>query len=90
MTASQPRSLRIAKPTDRAGWIVELDGHDIARALVGVTVQLTGDPVATATLDVVAEELPAEFGEVKAYLPDATRDLLVRLGWTPPAEEAQS
>jgi hypothetical protein len=90
MTANQPRSLRIARPTGRGGWIVELDGHDIARALAGLTVRLTGDPIATATLDVIAEELPEEIGEVKAYLPDATKDLLVRLGWTPPTEEAQS
>jgi hypothetical protein len=89
MTAN-PRSLRIAKSPDRGGWIVELDGHDIARALVGMTVRLTGDPVASVTLDVIAEALPAELGEVKAYLPDATKELLVRLGWTPPVEEAQS
>ncbi|MFK0140711.1 hypothetical protein [Streptomyces murinus] len=90
MTANQPRSLRIDKSPERGGWVVELDGHDIARALVGLSVRLTGDPVATATLDVIAEELPAQMGEVQVYLPDATKELLVRLGWTPPAEEAQS
>ncbi|MEU5596826.1 hypothetical protein [Streptomyces sp. NPDC020298] len=87
MSERQPRTLRIAKPDDRGGWIVELDGHDIARALVGLSLKLDGNPVAEVRLDVIAEELPTE-AKVRAYLPDATKDLLVRLGWTPPAEEA--
>lgn len=87
MSTRQPRTLRISKPTDRGGWLVELDGHDISRALIGLSLNVDGSPVAQVRLDVIAEELPTE-AEVRAYLPDATKELLVRLGWTPPAEEA--
>jgi hypothetical protein len=90
VSSSQPRTLRINRPEDKAGWVVEFDGHDIARALSSLTLNIDSSAMATATLNVIAEEVPGEFGEVRAYLPDATRDLLVRLGWTPPAEEATS
>ncbi|GHH30229.1 hypothetical protein [Streptomyces rubradiris] len=88
MSERQPRTLRINKPTGRAGWAVELDGHDISRALVGLSLKLDSSPLAEARLDVIAEELPIE-AQVHVVLPDATKELLVRLGWTPPAEEAQ-
>lgn len=88
MSADQPRTLRISTPTDRGGQVVELDGVDVSRALLGLTLYLRGGEMPTAFLDVVAEEIPTELDEVRAYLPEATKDLLVRLGWTPPAEEA--
>ncbi|MCX4703874.1 hypothetical protein [Streptomyces sp. NBC_01373] len=88
MSASQLRTLRIARLPEGPGWIVELDGQDVAKALTGLSLRLDGGPVVTAVLDVVAEEIPNDLGEVRAWLPDATKDLLVRLGWTPPAEEA--
>jgi len=88
VSANQPRTLRIARLPDGPGWVIELDGHDIARALTGVSLRVDGGPVVTAVLDVVAEEIPNDLGEVRAWLPDATKELLVRLGWTPPAEEA--
>ncbi|MFF4834096.1 hypothetical protein [Streptomyces sp. NPDC001315] len=88
MSERQPRTLRISKPEDRAGWVVELDGHDIARSLIGLDLRVDSEPMARVTLDILAEELPGEIGQVHAYLPDATKELLVRLGWTPPAEEA--
>ncbi|MFJ3037721.1 hypothetical protein [Streptomyces tendae] len=89
MSERQPRALRIAKPTDRGGWVVELDGHDISNALRGLSLNLDSSPVAEARLDVIAEDVSTH-AEVLVCLPDATKDLLVRLGWTPPAEEAQA
>lgn len=90
MSERQPRTLRISTPTDRSGQVVELNGVDISRALLGLTLYVRAGEMPTAFLDVIAEEIPTELDEVRAYLPEATRDLLVQLGWTPPAEEAQS
>ncbi|MGW5616269.1 hypothetical protein [Streptomyces sp. NPDC003877] len=87
MSAGNPRTLRISTPTDRGGQVVELDGVDVSRALLGLTLYVRAGDLPTAVLDVIAEEIPAELDEVRAYLPEATKDLLVRLGWTPPAEE---
>lgn len=83
-----PRTLKISTPTDRPGQVIEFDGVDISRALIGLTLNIRAGDMPTAVLDVVAEELPTQLDEVRAYLPDATKELLVRLGWTPPAEEA--
>lgn len=87
MIERQPRTLRISTPTDRGGQIVELDGVDISRALYGLSLTIRAGDMPSAVLDVVVEEIPTELDEVRAYLPDATKELLVRLGWTPPAEE---
>lgn len=88
MSSSQPRTLRISTPTDRGGQVVELDGVDISRSLIGLSLNIRAGDMPSVVLDVIAEEVPTELAEVHAYLPDATRELLVRLGWTPPAEEA--
>lgn len=88
MSISQLHALRIARLPDGPGWIVDLDGQDVACALTGISLRIDGGPVVTAVLDVVADEIPNDLGEVRVHLPEKTRDLLVRLGWTPPAEEA--
>lgn len=88
MSERQPRTLRISIPTNRLGHAVELDGVDISRSLIGMTLTIRAGDVPSAVLDVIAEEVPSQLDEVRAYLPDATKELLVRLGWTPPAEEA--
>lgn len=89
MSSKQPRRLRISTPTDRGGQVVELDGVDVSRALLGLTLRLRAGDMPTAVLDVIAEEIPTELAEVRACLPEATKDLLIRLGWTPPVEEAR-
>ncbi|MFJ9037470.1 hypothetical protein ACIRF8_12885 [Streptomyces sp. NPDC102406] len=90
MTERQPRSLRISTPAGRGGHLVELDGVDVSRALYGLTLTVAAGGPPTAVLNVVAKEIPTELDGVRAHLPDATRELLVQLGWTPPAEEASS
>ncbi|BBC35280.1 hypothetical protein SGFS_065740 [Streptomyces graminofaciens] len=87
MSASQPRTLRITR-RDKWGHRVEIDGYDVSSALLGMTLEIKAGEMPRATLHVVAEEIPTDTDEVLAYLPDATHELLVRLGWTPPAEEA--
>jgi hypothetical protein len=69
---------------------IELDGEDIASAVTGLSLRLGVYGLPEVTLDVVLHELDAELEHPRVILPDATKQLLVRLGWTPPAEEAQS
>ncbi|MBX9392271.1 hypothetical protein K4749_01320 [Streptomyces sp. TRM72054] len=85
---SHPYTLRIGRRDDKVGHVVELDGHDIANAVLGLTVTFKGGEPPLATLDLVLDEIPTETDEVRVHMPEATRELLVRLGWTPPAEEA--
>lgn len=81
-------TLRVSRAESGYGHRAELDGHDISNAILGLTVTIKGGEMPAATLDVICEEIPTEADDVRVHLPDATRDLLVRLGWTPPAEEA--
>jgi hypothetical protein len=64
---------------------VELDGQDISSALRGLTVRFDAHMAPTAVLNVDiyhAAEIDAK--NVTVVLPDATAELLTRLGWTPP------
>lgn len=81
-------TLRINRRADGLGHHVELDGQDIANSVLGLSLDLKGGYETTATLHLVLDEAPTETDQVSVRLPDATHELLVRLGWTPPAEEA--
>lgn len=81
-------TLRISGPGHTSR--VELSGHDISSALTGVSLRLEAGSVPTATLEMALWEMPTELDMVQVKVPDETRELLVRLGWTPPAEEATS
>lgn len=81
-------TLRISRRDSGMGHHVELDGHDIANSVLGMSLELKAGHETTATLHLVLDEIPTDTDEVRAHLPDETHDLLVQLGWTPPAEEA--
>lgn len=81
----RPGKLRI-RSNEGPGAQVELDGQNIANVLTGLTLRLGVGEMPTATLDLAVFDLGAE-AEVRFEVPDECRDLLVRLGWTPPAEE---
>lgn len=70
---------------------VLLDGEDIAPAVRAVTVEATGrDELPRVALDLAIVELgTVSLPEASVYIPDATRDLLVKLGWTPPGGQAR-
>lgn len=87
MSINQIHALRISRPERGLGHRVELDGIDIANSILGLTVTIKAGEETTAALDLVLDEIPTEADDVRVHLPDATCDLLVRLGWTPPAEE---
>jgi hypothetical protein len=78
------RTLRSRAPCHASR--VHLDGEDID-ALVGVKVQLTPSNVPMAGLDWRYED-PDRLGSgQRVGFLKRQRALLVRLGWTPPAEE---
>ena len=88
MSVNQLHTLRVGRPEAGYGHRVELDGQDIANSILGLTVTFKGGESPAAALDLVLDEIPTETDDVRVHLPDETRALLVRLGWTPPAEEA--
>lgn len=67
---------------------VQIDG-DPVRGVRGVTVHADVNSIPTVTLDVIVRA--AEFnGEAHVDVPEKTRETLIALGWTPPAEQATS
>lgn len=65
---------------------VQLDGVDISNALRGLRLNMAVGDVASAELDVMVVETTAVDIEATAHIPPEARDLLIRLGWTPPED----
>lgn len=90
-SSAQPRRPRLGITAKAPGEhsTVTLDGHDIARALTGLTLTLGVGQVPTATLDLLLLDITeVQDAETRILVPDATRDVLTALGWTAPAELA--
>jgi hypothetical protein len=67
---------------------IELDGTDISNAVRGLNLAMSVDSVPRVELDVLVLDASShEVEGVAAYIPDATRELLLKLGWTAPPEE---
>lgn len=78
-------TLRIdAQGATAVNTIVELDGHNVSSALRGLDLYMRVGEITEARLDPVIIDLTEVETEVRVVLPDATRDLLLRMGWTPP------
>lgn len=67
---------------------VELNGQDISNLTCGATVKVAIGEIPRIELDLLAVEVTSKTGDAEIYLPQETQDLLVKFGWTPPAEES--
>lgn len=66
---------------------VLVDGTDLADACRGYTLRATVNEVPQLTLELdVVDQAAAVSGEAVVDVSDATRQLLVELGWTPPGQ----
>lgn len=84
---SPAHDVRIELDETGRGQVV-LDGRDISRAVRGLRLHAGVGELTTVELElpvVVVSELSGAL--VLAGLEDEVRELLVELGWTPPAEE---
>ena len=66
---------------------VELDGVDISRLVRSVSIEAEAAHVPTVTLELAVFEMHSEIAAARIYVAPGTAELLVELGWTPPAEE---
>lgn len=67
---------------------VHLDGEEISSAIKAISIEAEACQVPVVRLDLAVFEIETDTDEVKIHITDSTVDLLKRLGWTPPAEEA--
>lgn len=66
---------------------LELDGHDISRAVHRATLTLEAGDWPELELDVNVQTVTVghvDHPQVKLHMPDEARDLLIARGWTPP------
>lgn len=64
---------------------VHLDGEPLHCSKVRIEAEAGHIPLLIADLPLINS---TEFdGEAKVFIPDVTRDALIRLGWTPPPNE---
>jgi hypothetical protein len=84
------RRLQISRGGESRGAKVHLDGEDIGRDLTALTLRLVAGKATTAVLDVFIDDLSTDLEDVQAVVPEATRKLLVQLGWTPPEGDGAS
>lgn len=66
---------------------VYLDGTELD-GVRGLNLATRAGDRATLELDLIAYEAEVD-GEMRVIVPDATRETLVRLGWTPPVERIE-
>lgn len=78
-------SMRSNGPVDQ---VVEVDGRDISSAVSKVRISAAAGHVTEVELTLPIIELEAVGDDkAKVFLAAGCHDLLVQLGWTPPAEE---
>lgn len=68
----------------KVGGTVEIDGHDITKAVRSVTVSAAAGEPSVMTLEMAVWEAAEIDGEVTVEVPDAVRDALLKVGWTAP------
>jgi hypothetical protein len=74
---------------------VEIDGHDLSRALRGFTLNVSADERPTIELDFCLSEVEiTSMGDgertVLVNIPDAVVHTLLMIGWTPPENDART
>ena len=65
---------------------VELDGKDISHLVRSVSIDAEAGHFPTVRLELAVFEMEFATGETRIHVAPGTADLLVDLGWTPPAE----
>lgn len=83
MTSTDIRTARIHLDPMGANSTIEVGGHDLSKAVRALAVTAEVGQVPALSLDLVICDGEVE-GEVVVTIPEATRDALVALGWTPP------
>ena len=68
---------------------IELDGHDITRAVQDVNLSLSCSQVPILELGLAVYETMRFDGEVDVLIPESVREALIQLGWTPPEHDPE-
>lgn len=64
---------------------LELDGVDISHSITGFGVEFDVDQFPRVRLDVAGTCVELDLEDAEVLVNEAARDVLIQLGWTPPA-----
>lgn len=67
---------------------VMVDGEDISNLVRGVSFDVHVGEIPKVELDLVVSESVIRSGYAQIFLKEGVRELLIKYGWTPPAEES--
>lgn len=81
---------KIRIQSDGLGAKLELDGVDISSAVSGVQVDMRPGQLPEVNLDVVGADSGFELDVARVVVSSTSSDVLVQLGWTPPADKDQA
>lgn len=86
-------SIRIVPNTQgkAAGHRLYLDDVDISGQVLGLDIGIhpdKGNPIPQLVIRIIPDAFSSEMNDIPVRLHQENHDLLVRLGWTPPPEEA--
>ena len=70
--------------------LVEIDGHNITKAVRNIVLIAGANELTTLHVDLVVREDVTVTGEVTVTIPEQTRAALIALGWTPPGDPGQA
>lgn len=76
----------ILRSTGPYGHTASLDGVDITHLVVASTVEVRAGNLPRVVLEPLVVELEVDTENTRVHLPADVADLLVALGWKPPAE----
>lgn len=65
---------------------VEINGEDISASLVGLRLDMGVDQLPVVHLDIVGADPEVDLEVAEAIVNDRCREVLDKLGWTPPAD----
>lgn len=77
------RKVRLRLPASGRGAEVEVDGHQVASAVVSVGLDVEAGEMPRLNLSLRLQEVEVE-GDMAVVVSESTHSALIALGWTPP------
>jgi hypothetical protein len=85
---SNARTAKLHLTPGGYGSTIEIDGQKLT-GVRGIDLSSAINEMPALTLDLIIREVEID-GEVIASVPDKTKATLIKLGWTPPADDPEA
>jgi hypothetical protein len=79
------RKVEISITNGSVGGSLAVGGMDLANEVTGFSLSFRAGEGAALVIDMIPGEVAAMTGDADVRVDESTRDVLVALGWTPPA-----